>query len=66
MNNEESLADAVDRMLDRMFRELTLSQLDYTAAFLEAVELMRRAYLRERAARDEFASEFPQVCKVPA
>lgn len=61
MNIEtESLADAVDRLLDRLYQDHWV-HVKQDLPLREAVELARRAYLRERAHRDELASDFPAL-----
>jgi hypothetical protein len=60
--DNESLTDAVDRLLDRIFMDYP--QATMTAAMREAVELARRAYRRERHARNEYHTDFPVVEQV--
>jgi hypothetical protein len=66
MSTPESLVDAVDRLLDRMFEEWPVTLPTWSPAFLEAIELTRLAYLRERQLRGEFHTDFPQVWEVAA
>jgi len=54
----ESLADAIDRLLDRLESELP-GKVEMSPALGEAIMLAYLAYRRERMNRGEYASDFP-------
>ena len=56
--DQESLADAVDRLLDRLTRVIDDQQLAAPAT-REALDLAYLAYCRARWAADQLPSEFP-------
>ena len=60
--DEEPLTDAVSRLLGQLYTNKDLALWDGdpdTNALREAVELARRAYVRERNQRGELWAEFP-------